>query len=173
MNDEWVKLAEGTTIGYKRLLRFPDASPSQLRITISETRETANIQRVGAYYAPSLEDSSKIVITTDIPKDAWKTTKENPLIIDLGETISLKGLTYSPTDNKESVFTYILSVSENGTEWTEVKKGEFSNIKNNPIMQEITLNEAVNARFIQLETVRGVDGGKPSVEINQIGVRTK
>ncbi len=173
MNDEWIKLAEGTTIGYKRLLRFPDASPSQLRITISETRETANIQRVGAYYAPSLEDSSKTVITTDIPKDAWKTTKENPLIIDLGESISLKGLTYSPTDNKESVFTYILSVSENGTEWTEVRKGEFSNIKNNPIMQEITLNEAVNARFIQLETVRGVDGGKPSVEINQIGVRTK
>lgn len=173
MNDEWIKLAEGTTIGYKRLLRFPDASPTQLRITISETRETANIQRVGAYYAPSLEDSSKTVITTDIPKDAWKTTKENPLIIDLGESISLKGLTYSPTDNKESVFTYILSVSENGTEWTEVRKGEFSNIKNNPIMQEITLNEAVNARFIQLETVRGVDGGKPSVEINQIGVRTK
>ncbi len=173
MNDEWIKLAEGTTIGYKRLLRFPDASPTQLRITISETRETANIQRVGAYYAPSLEDSSKTVITTDIPKDAWKTTKENPLIIDLGESISLKGLTYSPTENKESVFTYILSVSENGTEWTEVRKGEFSNIKNNPIMQEITLNEAVNARFIQLETVRGVDGGKPSVEINQIGVRTK
>jgi len=52
INDEWVKLAKGTTIGHKRLLRFDDVTTPKLRITISETRDVANISRVGAYYAP-------------------------------------------------------------------------------------------------------------------------
>jgi len=55
VNNEWVKLTEGTTIGYKRILRFGDATPSKLRVTINGTRDIANIQKVGAYYAPALE----------------------------------------------------------------------------------------------------------------------
>lgn len=55
IDDGWLLLAEGTTIGYKRLVRFEDAAPSKLRVTITETRDIANIKKVGAYYAPSLE----------------------------------------------------------------------------------------------------------------------
>ncbi|RNC64703.1 alpha-L-fucosidase [Proteiniphilum sp. X52] len=54
INDEWVELAKGTTIGYKRLLRFDDVSVPKLRVTISETRDIANISKVGAYHAPHL-----------------------------------------------------------------------------------------------------------------------
>ncbi len=55
IDESWTTLAEGTTIGYKRLLRISDVAPSKLRITIHRTRDDANIKKVGAYYAPSLE----------------------------------------------------------------------------------------------------------------------
>ncbi|MDD2314363.1 MAG: alpha-L-fucosidase [Proteiniphilum sp.] len=54
-DSQWVKLAEGTTIGSKRLLRFEDVAPSKIRVTIQETRDIANISQVGAYYAPALQ----------------------------------------------------------------------------------------------------------------------
>lgn len=56
INDEWVKLAEGTTIGYKRLLRFEDVTIPKLRVIISATRDIANISKVGAYHAPHFEE---------------------------------------------------------------------------------------------------------------------
>jgi alpha-L-fucosidase len=60
INDEWVELAAGTTIGHKRLLRFDDVSVPKLRVTISEMRDIANITKVGAYYAPHLDGKTNI-----------------------------------------------------------------------------------------------------------------
>lgn len=54
VDGEWVLLTEGTTIGYKRLLRFSDLSPTRLRVNITSTRDVANIAKVGAYHAPDL-----------------------------------------------------------------------------------------------------------------------
>lgn len=56
IDNEWVKFTEGTTIGYKRLLRFEEAVPSKVRVTIQNTRDIANIQKVGAYFASALEE---------------------------------------------------------------------------------------------------------------------
>lgn len=56
VNEEWVPLAKGTTIGYKRLLRFEDVPVSQLRVIITGTRDIANISKVGAYHAPHFDD---------------------------------------------------------------------------------------------------------------------
>lgn len=58
IDGSWKKLAEGTTIGYKRLLRFDDVSPEKIRITLIETRTSANIKEVGAYYAEPIDEST-------------------------------------------------------------------------------------------------------------------
>ena len=58
IDGNWKKLAEGTTIGYKRLLRFDDVSPEKIRITLIETRTSANIKEVGAYYAEPIDEST-------------------------------------------------------------------------------------------------------------------
>ncbi len=172
INDEWLTLAEGTTIGYKRLLKFDDASPTRLRVTVTETRDIANISKVGAYHAPILEDNRREQKLSDISTGAWKTTQEFPLSVDLGQVYSIKGFTYRPDDSRESIFTYLFRVSEDGTDWKEISQGEFSNIKNNPIPQRVSFDEAINARYIQIETINGVNGGKPSVDMRQIGVLT-
>lgn len=54
INEEWSSLAEGTTIGYKRLLHFGDVVPEKIRVTIHGTRDISHILKVGAYYAPPL-----------------------------------------------------------------------------------------------------------------------
>ena len=58
-------------------------------------------------------------------------------------------------------------------ERVELKKGEFSNIKNNPIPQFIKFDNNVSAKFFRFETITGADGGKPSVAIGQIGILTQ
>ena len=50
-NGQWQEVAKGTTIGYKRLLRFSECQGEKLRITIHNTRAQANIKAVGLYYA--------------------------------------------------------------------------------------------------------------------------
>ena len=51
---EWHHIAEGTTIGYKRLLRFEGVRMERLRVTINNCRATAHIANVGLYYAEPL-----------------------------------------------------------------------------------------------------------------------
>jgi alpha-L-fucosidase len=68
IDDNWIPVAEGTTIGYKRIVRFDDCRPAKIRITINETRNRANISSVGAYYAPNIaadENESSIKFTID------------------------------------------------------------------------------------------------------------
>jgi alpha-L-fucosidase len=173
VNDEWVFLTEGTTIGYKRLLKFEEINPSKLRVTVSETRDIANIKKVGAYNAPALAGDRNDIRLSDIASDKWESTGENPIVVDLGQIYQIKGFTYSPDAANESVFSYLFRVSVDAESWQETIKGEFSNIRNNPIPQQVTFNATVNARFIELEAVSGVDGGKPVIEMSQIGILTK
>ena len=49
---QWQKIAEGTTIGYKRLLRFDPVKTDKIRVTITSTRNTANISSVGLFRTP-------------------------------------------------------------------------------------------------------------------------
>jgi len=173
VNDEWVKLTEGTTIGYKRLLRFNDTHATRIRITIEGTRDIANIKKVGAYYAPVLKGSIMEMKLSDLTTENWNVIAPQPLTIDLGENHILKGFTYSPDKIKESLFKYVFIASEDGENWTEVKVSEFSNIKNNPIPQSITFDKSVKARFIKIKSVEGINGGIPSVEMDQIGILLK
>ena len=46
---EWELIAEGTTIGYRRLLRLEKTQAEQIRVTITSTRATANISAIGVY----------------------------------------------------------------------------------------------------------------------------
>lgn len=45
----WQAIATGTTIGYKRMLRFPSIEASAIKLTINRSRNIANIERISAY----------------------------------------------------------------------------------------------------------------------------
>ncbi len=46
---EWKEIAKGTTIGYKRLLRFPEVTAARVRLTIAKTRSIPALSHFGLY----------------------------------------------------------------------------------------------------------------------------
>lgn len=106
---------------------------------------------------------------------SWSTsgqTKENEIVIDLGETVKLKGFTYLPMQDRwfsGIIKDYAFYTSFDNKKWTLAKKGEFANIFNNPIWQSVSFNSHT-ARFIKLKAVTTVDD-KPAT-FAEIGVLT-
>jgi len=54
VDNEWKQLAKETTIGYKRILRFPTVTATQLRFTITDSKACPLISRVGVFNAPEV-----------------------------------------------------------------------------------------------------------------------
>ena len=174
IDGNWVKLAEGTTIGYKRLLRFDDVAPEKIRITLIETRFSANISEIGAYYAAPFNEEGSLIELTHIDGEWAEVLQTNPLTVDMqGENITIKGFTYNPDNKAEMAFTYRFLLSTDGKEWTEPSESrEFGNIKNNPVPQFIRFDEEQTARYFKLEVTEGTEGGTPTINPTQIGILT-
>lgn len=50
----WKELAKGTTIGYKRLIRFPEAGTGKIRINILDAKASPVISNIAVYKIPEL-----------------------------------------------------------------------------------------------------------------------
>jgi alpha-L-fucosidase len=50
----WKEFARGTTVGYKRLLRFGDVTTSKVRLRILDSRVCPTLSGFGLYHAPSI-----------------------------------------------------------------------------------------------------------------------
>ncbi|HBL33431.1 MAG TPA: alpha-1,3/4-fucosidase [Porphyromonadaceae bacterium] len=172
IGSEWIKLGEGTTIGYKRLIKFDDCTPSKIRVTILETREKAAMKRVGAYFAPAIDDSFNSMPISNNPS-GWKVIANDPLTLDMSKTMVIEGFTYTPDPQKESVFAYTVEISNDGKNWKEVRNNEFANIKNNPIKQRVMFKQQVKTRFIRFQSLVGIDGGNAPFAPTQIKILTK
>jgi len=53
-NSSWKEIATGTTIGYKRLLRFAPVTTDRIRVTITEARYNALISNIGIYLSAEI-----------------------------------------------------------------------------------------------------------------------
>ena len=190
-NGQWHHIADGTTIGYKRLLHFSDCRAERIRITIDECRATANIADVALYYAEPLQDENRMIITSDIPTDNWKTVGVDasvaidgdiatawqsegltPLTIDMGEVIDIAGFCYAPMADggRGTIYRYNAFVSEEGESWTEcVHNGEFSNIKHNPIPYYVNFGRSYRGRYLRIEPISEVNDIS-AISIAEIGV---
>lgn len=169
----WQSVGKGTTIGYKRMLRFPDLEAEALRIRIVGTRLEAHICNVAAYYAEPLEERREAASWNDLPRSTWNKISDQPLIIDLGKTVSLKGFTYAPLHEQAKVtmaYRYDFYTSIDGKSWKKVIAcGEFSNIMHNPLPQTVIFPQREVARFIKLEATTP-DASTAVIETEEIGV---
>ena len=169
----WQEVAKGTTVGYKRMVRFPAVKASQLRVKVNECRLTAHISQVGAYYAESLEEENRTENWNNLPRASWKQVAASPLTIDLGKEVEISAFTYAPLKAEAKptmAFRYKFYVSADGKNWKEVPaNGEFSNIMHNPLPQTVTFGQKEKARFIKLEATTPT-ATTAQVEMNEIGV---
>ncbi len=172
-NGRWQLLGEGTTVGYKRMFRFPEVEAEALRITIGSARLEAHISNVAAYYAPDVEEQQAAPAWNDLPRDSWKKVAARPLAIDLGKEVVLKGFTYAPLNEQAKptmAYRYKFYVSIDGKAWTEVPaNGEFSNIMRNPLPQTVEFAQLRKARFIKLDAT-APNAATAVVEVEEIGV---
>ncbi len=115
----------------------------------------------------------------DDPNTFWRSEdKALPqyVVVDLGEKISLRGFTYLPVQRwyyiDGTITEYEVYISNNGRRWRKpVMKGEFSNIQNNPMQQEILFEKPVDGRYLKLVATNVInDNGGLSVA--EIGVIT-
>ena len=176
---QWVEIGRGTTIGYKRLLRFPATEAEKVRVTIEATRRTAEISRVGLYYCPELDGTAsatkeyisssswsiadgtgKRLFDNDI-RSIWKSADMQPIVVNMGQELAISGFTYVPAETvgAEGVVTkYRVYVSSDATVWTQIGGDrEFENIRNNPIAQNIRFEAPVKARYIKFEPTETTD----------------
>lgn len=171
--DGWKEIGRGTTVGYKRLLRFPAVKSNRLRIKMEGCRLMANISKVAAWYAPLLQEEAEKEEWNNLPRAAWKQVSASPLTIDLGKEVTLNAFTYAPAKAEAKptmAFRYKFFISPDGNNWQEVPvNGEFSNIMHNPLPQTVPFKDKVKARFIRLEAT--TPGDTPAkVEMSEIGV---
>ena len=169
----WQQLGKGTTVGYKRMLRFPAVEADTIRLTIGQTRLEANIANVAAYYAEPVAEEQAQASWNDLPRDGWKKMSDQPLVIDLGKEVTLKGFTYAPLNEQAKptmAYRYKFYVSLDGSNWKEVPcNGEFSNIMHNPLPQTVLFGQKARARFIKLEATTP-EASPAVVALEEIGV---
>ncbi len=61
VDGSWKELAKATTIGYKRILRFPTVEATQLRFSITDSKSCPVISNIGIYNAPQILTSPSII----------------------------------------------------------------------------------------------------------------
>ncbi len=169
----WQPAGEGTTVGYKRLLRIPEVEASALRIRLRETRLEGHICRVGAFRAEPVEEQAVQTKWNDIDRGKWRIVSPEPLTVDLGRIATLAGFTYAPVGAQakpDMAFRYRLSVSSDGVQWqTVIDNGEFSNIVNNPLPQTVSFPRKAVGRYLRLEATTP-EAGQARILPEELGV---
>ena len=182
---------ETTTVGYKRLLRFETVTTDKLRVNFTDARAINNVE---AYYAGETADVSFDNTVADIKsypftlvgvdeaeakkcadKDDTTTcfVDGNTVVVDLGEEQTVASFHYLPDQseyNKGLISGYEISVGTDANAINNVvTKGEFSNIKHNPILQSVYFTP-VKARYVMLKAVKMVNEGE-TMGFAEIGIR--
>jgi len=244
-NGEWKTLVKGTTIGYKRILRFIPVKTRKIRIVIDDALAPPQISTVAVFNAPLLpatpeirrNQSGEIVIlssdkigeifyTTDgsdpdrnskiydhpfvsdgpvtvkaaayqgpdarsetavekfgVSKAGWKVVGDsrtdpalfdgNPattwfspkgepgVTVDLVRPMMIQGVNFLPDQSRffsGIPLNYRISVSMKGKKWKQVVSGEFSNIRNHPVLQTIPFDKPVETRFLKFESTSVAEG---------------
>jgi alpha-L-fucosidase len=159
---EWLPVNAGeetTTIGYKRILRIKTIKTKRLRITFTDCRGPVCINNIGAYYAPNahdaINDNAKPLKGLDYKIISHDDAQ---LTIDLGMQHSIKSFFYLPnqTDHSGIVSDYELYAGNDIDNMKLIKQGQFQNIRNHPIMQEVYFTPT-DARYIKFKAVRMVN----------------
>ena len=194
-NGAWQYATEGTTVGYKRLLRFSDCQPEKIRVTLRGARATANISNVGLYYAEPLQDKDAKVKLSHVETEGWKAVGADAavafdgntetawkadgltaLVVDMGKEEKIAGFSYAPVVSEDltgTIYKYNFYISTDGQNWTKCDtNGEFSNIMHNPVPYFVRFGKTYNARYFKLEPTSEINAAQKTT-IGDVGILLK
>ena len=127
----WELIAEGTTVGVKRILRFADVETDEIKFSITDAKASPTLYSLGVYYAPKLliepilNRSKSGLVELSIPEsnvDIYYTLdgsepNENSLAyvspFDILEPTVLKAISFNPSNStKSEVLTASLDIAK-------------------------------------------------------------
>ena len=132
--------------------------------------------KVIAVSSGNLDDVEKAM--DEDPQTFWATDNKiaNPqeIIIDLGDSYTVNGFTYWPSQERYPlgiVTDYAFYLSTEGKQWHLAAEGEFANVVNSRLEQEVRFKGS-KARYIKLKAVK-TSGNEPQASFAEIGIITK
>ncbi len=184
-NGQWQPVSTGeetTTVGYKRILRFPSTTADRLRIHFTDARGPLTINNIEAYFSDTVTTPQEsTTVTTQTPSIPYQikgisdrksrkaydkntnTTcfiNSHSLTFDFKKNQTVSMLTYLPDQASYPsglISSYELyTASKPDQPERIIAKGEFSNIKSNPIEQVVRF-APVTTRYLILKVTRTVD----------------
>ncbi len=154
----WQKVDPGeetTTIGYKRILRFPRIQTKSIRIVFTKKRGTVCIANLSAYNATSMSNISNTeenkIDGVTFHTSHMVSDNVPALLFDFENPTTISSFHYTP-DADRVITHYELFAGDKHDELYPISKGEFANIRNNPIEQHIYFTP-ISARFLMLKAV--------------------
>lgn len=94
--------------------------------------------------------------------------------VDMGTKMKFSGFIYQPRmdTDKGLVKTYRFLISNDGSDWTEVSKGDFTYhyIRKDPAMQRIEFKQPVEARYFKFEAVQPVRNDHPWANAAELNI---
>lgn len=174
VNGEWREVTTGTNIGNRRILRFEAVTGDAIRIRILETRATPLLSSIEAYFydapepEPAIEQQFLTYFTakehnvkvnlssTDNPEDFTDNSFTDTLTFDLNEPTLLKGFAAQSMVSKG-----IISISDDGENWSDFEPFEFGNLINDPTQRLHVFHEPVKTRYIRFVMQETADGSQP------------
>ena len=129
VNGEWKRVAEGTTVGYKRLLRFPECEASALRVCVTSARGRVNMKRVAAFCIEEIREGESDLVLSEVPVKDWKVVSATggdltaakaaidgngdtfwkstegkgvkQMVVDMGKSYKITGFSYLPRNGED------------------------------------------------------------------------
>lgn len=124
VDGQWKEVVKQTTIGYKRILRFPTVKATQVRFSITDAKANPLISNVAIYNAPQIlvapdvlrnragevtinaADKESVVYYTLDGTDPTKGSKQYTGPIATDGKLEVKAVAYDGTSNKSSPITH-------------------------------------------------------------------
>lgn len=189
---KWVSVPiseQTTTIGFKRLLRFPKITTNTLRIRIIDAKGPICLNEIGVYDAverpftgsltkvPTLDydivgtKASDRSLLTDYQLNTSVEVPGRNLTLKLKQPSDISSFHYLPNQSTVNgmVYVYEIWVGDRLDRLRKIAEGEFSNIENNPVLQTVKFSK-VRAQYIQLRAVRMVSKADAYISASEIYV---
>jgi alpha-L-fucosidase len=155
---QWKPVVQGTTIGHKRLLRFPAVSAKRLRLVIDESRTSPTLSSFGLFKAPprvivephggGFEDTMTIRLSSDVGGVVVYYTVD-------GTTPTLQSLRYTSPIVITRTTTVTALAAVDGEMCLEATEAQFIKRKS---VQHIVLEKPFSAKYPGQGSTTLIDG---------------
>ena len=160
----WKTVTHGTTVGYKRLLRFPPVASKRVRLVIDSSRATPTLATFGLYKSPptvtiepgggSFETSTQVQLATE--------TRDASIYYTLdGSQPTFQSLRYSGPIELTRSAQIKAAASYNGELCAEISEAQFTKCFK---VQKLSLEKQANVKYSAIGPSILIDGQRGSLD---------